>query len=172
LRQGSPGYDSIIPIEKGTIGTMLKENGYATSWFGKNHNTPSYQSSQAGPFQQWPNGMGFEYFWGFVGGDASQWQPNLFRNTTAIYPYQDNPDWNMETAMADEAIHYMKQLKEVAPGKPWLVYYRYRVPFKFTGKIDKLTFNLAAVTRTGSESKAEMGATMTAPEPDPIDETQ
>ena len=123
IATGFPGYDSIIPIEKGTIGTILKENGYATSWFGKDHNTPSYQSSQAGPFNQWPNGMGFDYFYGFVGGDASQWQPNLFRNTTAIYPFQGNPGWNLETAMADEAIQYMKQLKEIAPGKPWLVYY-------------------------------------------------
>ena len=118
IATGFPGYDSIIPIEKGTIGTILKENGYATSWFGKDHNTPSYQSSQAGPFDQWPNGMGFEYFYGFVGGDASQWQPNLFRNTTAIYPFQGNPGWNLETAMADEAIQYMKQLKEIAPDKP------------------------------------------------------
>lgn len=123
IATGYPGYDSIIPIEKGTIGTILKENGYATSWFGKNHNTPSYQSSQAGPFNQWPNGMGFEYFYGFVGGDASQWQPNLYRNTTAIYPFEGNPGWNLETAMADEAIGYIKQLKEIAPGKPWLVYY-------------------------------------------------
>ncbi len=123
IATGYPGYDSIIPIEKGTIGTILKENGYATSWFGKNHNTPSYQSSQAGPFNQWPNGMGFEYFYGFVGGDASQWQPNLYRNTTAIYPFEGNPSWNLETAMADEAIQYMKQLKEIAPDKPWLVYY-------------------------------------------------
>jgi arylsulfatase A-like enzyme len=123
IATGFPGYDSIIPIEKGTIGTILKGNGYATSWFGKDHNTPSYQSSQAGPFHQWPNGMGFDYFYGFVGGDASQWQPNLFRNTTAIYPFQGNPGWNLETAMADEAIHYVKQLKEIAPGKPWLVYY-------------------------------------------------
>ena len=120
---GFPGYNLIIPIEKGTIGTILRDNGYATSWFGKDHNTPSYQSSQAGPFNQWPNGMGFDYFYGFVGGDASQWQPNLFRNTTAIYPFQDNPGWNLETAMADEAIQYVKQLKEIAPGKPWLVYY-------------------------------------------------
>jgi len=120
---GFPGYDSIIPIEKGTIGTILKENGYATSWFGKDHNTPSYQSSQAGPFNQWPNGMGFDYFYGFVGGDASQWQPNLFRNTTAIYPFEGNPGWNLETAMADEAIQHIKQLKEIAPGKPWFVYY-------------------------------------------------
>src|SRR5271169_1459668 len=123
ISTGFPGYDSIIPIDKGTIGTILKANGYATSWFGKDHNTPSFQSSQAGPFEQWPNGMGFEYFYGFVGGDASQWQPNLFRNTTAIYPFQGNPDWNLETAMADEAIHYIKQLKEIAPGKPWFVYY-------------------------------------------------
>src|ERR1700754_4526170 len=54
IATGYPGYDSIIPIEKSPIGTTLKENGYATSWFGKNHNTPSYQSSQAGPFNQWP----------------------------------------------------------------------------------------------------------------------
>jgi len=123
IATGFPGYDSIIPIEKGTIGTILKENGYATSWFGKNHNTPFYQSSQAGPFNQWPNGMGFEYFYGFVGGDASQWQPNLFRNTTAIYPFLGNPSWNLETAMADEAIQHIKQLKEIAPDKPFFVYY-------------------------------------------------
>ena len=123
IATGFPGYNSIIPIEKGTIGTILKENGYATSWFGKDHNTPSYQSSQAGPFDQWPNGMGFDYFYGFVGGDASQWQPNLFRNTTAIYPFQGNPGWNLTTAMADEAIQYMKQLKEIAPDKPFFVYY-------------------------------------------------
>jgi arylsulfatase len=120
---GFPGYDSIIPLEKGTIGKILKDNGYATSWFGKDHNTPSYQSSQAGPFDQWPNGMGFDYFYGFVGGDASQWQPNLYRNTTAIYPFEGNPGWNLETAMADDAIQHIKELKEVAPGKPWFVYY-------------------------------------------------
>ena len=123
IATGFPGYDSIIPVDKGTIGTILKENGYATSWFGKDHNTPSYQSSQAGPFNQWPNGMGFEYFYGFVGGDASQWQPNLYRNTTAIYPFEGNPGWNLTTAMADEAIQYMKQLKEIAPDKPFFVYY-------------------------------------------------
>ena len=123
IATGFPGYDSIIPIEKGTIGTILKGNGYATSWFGKDHNTPFFANSQAGPFEQWPNGMGFEYFYGFVGGDASQWEPNLFRNTTPIYPFQGNPGWNLTTAMADEAIQYMKQLKELAPEKPFFVYY-------------------------------------------------
>jgi arylsulfatase len=125
IATGFPGYDSIIPIDKGTIGTVLRENGYATSWFGKDHNTPFFANSQAGPFNQWPNGMGFEYFYGFVGGDASQWQPNLFRNTTPIYPFQGKPigAWNLETAMADEAVQYIKQTNELAPGKPFFVYY-------------------------------------------------
>jgi arylsulfatase len=123
IATGFPGYDSVIRKENGTIGAILKGNGYATSWFGKDHNTPFYQATQAGPFDQWPNGMGFEYFYGFVGGDASQWQPNLYRNTTAIYPFEGKPGWNLTTAMADEAIQYMKQLKEIAPEKPFLVYY-------------------------------------------------
>src|ERR1700742_2913706 len=121
IATGFPGYDSVIRKENGTIGAILKEHGYATSWFGKNHNTPTYQSTKFGPFDQWPGGMGFEYFYGFVGGDASQWQPNLYRNTTAIYPFLNNPTWNLETAMADDAIQYMKQLKELAPEKPFFV---------------------------------------------------
>ncbi len=123
IATGFPGYDSVIRKENGTIGAILRDNGYATSWFGKNHNTPFYQATQAGPFDQWPTGMGFEYFYGFVGGDASQWQPNLYRNTTAIYPFEGKPGWNLTTAMADEAIQYMKQIKAVAPEKPFLVYY-------------------------------------------------
>ncbi len=120
---GFPGYDSVIRKECGTIGRILKDNGYATAWFGKDHNTPFYQASQAGPFDQWPVGMGFDYFYGFVGGDTSQWQPDLFRNTTPIYPFEGTPGWNLTTAMADDAIAYMKQISEVAPDKPFFVYY-------------------------------------------------
>jgi arylsulfatase len=120
---GYPGYDSIIEKDTATIGEILRDNGYATSWFGKDHNTPAFQASQAGPFHQWPIGMGFEYFYGFVGGDTSQWQPNLFRNTTAIYPYVGKPGWNLTTAMADDAIAHMKMLHEVDPAKPFLVHY-------------------------------------------------
>ncbi len=123
IATGFPGYNSVIRKENGTVGTILRDNGYATSWFGKNHNTPFYQSTQAGPFDQWPNGMGFDYFYGFVGGDASQWQPNLYRNTTAIFPFEGKPGWNLTTAMADEAIQYMKEIKDVAPEKPFFVYY-------------------------------------------------
>jgi arylsulfatase len=120
---GFPGYDSIITKDKATIGTILRDNGYATAWFGKDHNTPAFEASQAGPFDQWPIGMGFEYFYGFVGGDTNQWQPNLFRNTTAIYPYVGNPKWNLITAMADDAIQWMNQLNDIAPDKPFLLYY-------------------------------------------------
>ena len=120
---GFPGYNSVIPKDVASIGEILKQNGYGTSWFGKNHNTPSFVASQAGPFDQWPIGMGFEYFYGFVGGDTSQWQPNLFRNTTAIYPYQGKPGWNLTTAMADDAIGWMNQLNQIAPSKPFFCYY-------------------------------------------------
>ena len=120
---GFPGYNSIIPKDKVTVGRILKENGYSTSWFGKNHNTPSFAASQAGPFDQWPVGMGFDYFYGFNGGDANQWQPNLFRNTSEIYPYVGKPGWNLTTAMADDAIEYMKRLNAVSPEQPFLVYY-------------------------------------------------
>ncbi|MFO0878946.1 MAG: sulfatase-like hydrolase/transferase [Gemmataceae bacterium] len=119
LSTGYPGYNSIIPRNKATIGRILRDNGYGTSWFGKNHNTPEFVASQAGPFDQWPVGLGFEYFYGFVGGDASQWQPNLFRNTTPIAPYLGKPGWNLTTAMADDAIEWLNQVNSVAPDKPF-----------------------------------------------------
>ncbi|HUJ78684.1 MAG TPA: arylsulfatase [Nitrospiria bacterium] len=122
---GFPGYNSIIPKDKATIGRILLENGYATSWFGKDHNTPAFEASQAGPFDQWPTGMGFEYFYGFVGGDANQWEPNLFRNTTQIYPFLGKPPgtWNLVTAMADDAIDWVTRLNQIDPSKPFFVYY-------------------------------------------------
>jgi arylsulfatase A-like enzyme len=122
---GFPGYDSIIPENKATIGRILKDHGYRTSWFGKDHNTPAFQASQLGPFDQWPIGMGFEYFYGFIGGDTNQWEPNLFRNTTQIYPFQGKPagTWNLVTAMADDAIAYMKRIDALDPSQPFFVYY-------------------------------------------------
>ncbi len=119
---GYPGYDSVITKDKATIGRILTDNGYHTAWFGKNHNTPEYQSSQAGPFDQWPTGMGFEYFYGFMGGDTNQWEPgNLFRNTTAIYPYIGKPGWNLMTAMADDAIDYMNRINTLSPDQPFFI---------------------------------------------------
>ena len=120
---GYPGYNSFIERNTATIGRILKDNGYRTSWFGKDHNVPAFQASQAGPFDQWPVGMGFEYFYGFIGGDSSQWQPNLFRNTSPIYPYVGKDGWNLTTAQADDAIDHMKRIDAVAPDEPFFVYY-------------------------------------------------
>jgi arylsulfatase A-like enzyme len=122
---GFPGYDSIIGKDSATIGRILRDNGYATSWFGKDHNTPTYQASQVGPFTQWPIGMGFDYFYGFVGGDANQWGPNLFRNTTQIYPFEGKPPgtWNLVTAMADDAIDWMYRIHQTDPDQPVFLYY-------------------------------------------------
>jgi arylsulfatase A-like enzyme len=120
---GYPGYNSIIDRDKTTIGRLLKDNGYATAWFGKDHNVPAFQASQAGPFDQWPTGMGFEYFYGFIGGDANQWQPNLFRNTTQIYPFAGKPEWNLITGMADDAIDYISRMHQIQPSKPIFIKY-------------------------------------------------
>ena len=122
---GFPGYNSIIGRDKATIGRMLVDNGYATAWFGKDHNVPAFAASQAGPFDQWPSGMGFEYFYGFIGGDANQWQPNLFRNTTQIFPFQGKApgSWNLITAMADDAIDYMTRMHQIQPDKPIFIKY-------------------------------------------------
>src|SRR4249919_3966712 len=94
---GYPGYDSIITKDKATIGQILKDNGYRTSWFGKDHNTPFYQATPTGPFDQWPTGMGFEYFYGFMGGETDQWKPWLFRDHTQIFPWIGKPDYNLTT---------------------------------------------------------------------------
>jgi arylsulfatase A-like enzyme len=120
---GFPGYNSILPKDTATIGRVLLENGYRTSWFGKDHNTPAFQTSQAGPFDQWPTGMGFEYFFGFIGGDSSQWTPLLFRNTTQISPFVGNPKWNLITGMADDAIDWLNSLNSIDPQMPFLLYY-------------------------------------------------
>ncbi len=124
LSTGYPGYDSIIGPESATVGEILKENGYATSWFGKDHNTPAFTySTTAGPFDQWPVGMGFQYFYGFLGGETDQWRPYLFRNTEMVTPWVGHPGYNLITDMADDAIRYLRDLNASAPDKPFFLYY-------------------------------------------------
>ena len=118
LSTGYPGYNSVMGPENGTIG-----NGYATSWFGKDHNTPDYTMSLAGPFDQWPSGMGFDYFYGFLGGETDQWTPYLFQDHTQIFPWINHPGYNLITDMADQAINRLKAQQAADPGQPWLMYY-------------------------------------------------
>jgi len=125
MATGYPGYNSLIPKSSGSIGEGLRENGYNTSWYGKMHNVPDWMSSQAGPFDLWPSGLGFEYFYGFLGGDTDQWHPALFENTRPIEPgpYLGNPNYILDHDLADKAISWVRMQHAVAPKKPWFMYY-------------------------------------------------
>src|SRR5271154_5077101 len=124
LSTGYPGYDSVIGPESATVAEILKENGYATSWFGKDHNVPGFQySTTAGPFEQWPVGLGFQYFYGFLGGETDQWEPYLFRDHTQVFPWVGKKDYNLTTDLADDAITYLRDLNAAAPDKPFFLYY-------------------------------------------------
>jgi arylsulfatase A-like enzyme len=108
LATGFPGYNSLMSKSNGTFAEILKQNGYNTSWYGKNHNVPDWQSSQAGPFDLWPTGLGFEYFYGFIGGDTSQWNPALFEGTKPIEPPHDAKDYFFDKDMADHTIDWIR----------------------------------------------------------------
>lgn len=121
---GFPSYNNMIPKSTATMGTVLRDNGYSTSWFGKNHNTPDWESSIAGPFDRWPTGMGFDYFYGFIGGETHQYYPVIFENTKPVEP-KTSPEqgYHFMTDMTDRAIEWMKYSKSVAPQKPLLLYF-------------------------------------------------
>jgi len=123
LGTGYPGYNSLMPKSAGTFAEVLKQNGYNTAWYGKNHNVPDWHTSQTGPFDLWPTGLGFEYFYGFLGGDANQWAPALFENTLPLEPPHDRKDYHFDEDMANHAIARIRMLSAVAPQKPWLQYY-------------------------------------------------
>ena len=120
---GFPGYDSLMGKDTATIAEMLRQHGWNTAWFGKNHNVPDWQTSQAGPFDRWPTGLGFDKFYGFVGAETSQWRPAVFDGTKPIEPYLGKPDYNFDYDMADQAIEWMRNQKAVAPDKPFFLYY-------------------------------------------------
>jgi arylsulfatase len=122
---GFPGYNSLMPKSSGTVGEILKQNGYNTAWFGKNHNVPDWQTSQAGPFDLWPTGLGFEYFYGFIGGDTDQWHSAIFEGTKPIEAEEQsgpNPK-HFDELMANKAIDWIRQQHSLAPDKPFFVYY-------------------------------------------------
>ncbi len=120
---GFPGYDSVMQKDTASVAEILKQKGWNTAWFGKNHNVPDWQSSQAGPFDLWPTGLGFEYFYGFIGGDTSQWRPAVTEGTRPIEPYVGKKDYNFDDDIADQAIRWIRNQKTVAPDRPFFVYY-------------------------------------------------
>ena len=123
MATGYPGYNSLVPKACASIGEILKDNGWNTGWWGKMHNVPDWKSSTSGPFDLWPNGLGFEYFYGFIGGDNHQWRPALYQNTNPIEPYIGNPDYILDKDLADNAIAYIGKHNSISPKRPFFVYY-------------------------------------------------
>jgi arylsulfatase A-like enzyme len=120
---GFPGYNTLMPKSTATIGEVLKQNGYNTSWFGKNHNVPDWHTSQAGPFDLWPLGLGFEYFYGFIGGDSNQWQPSLIEGNRPVELSHDDPSYHLDRDLADKAINWVRLQHAMAPSRPFFLYY-------------------------------------------------
>jgi arylsulfatase A-like enzyme len=123
MATGYPGYDSLVGKDTAGFGEILRQNGWNTAWFGKDHNVPDWETSQAGPFDRWPTGLGFEKFYGFIGGDMNQWRALVFDGTTPIEPYVGKPDYNLDYDLAGKAIDYIGMQHAVAPNKPFFVYY-------------------------------------------------
>ena len=121
---GYPGYTGIIPKSCGLVSETLRDNGYATGMFGKWHNTPEPQISPAGPFDCWPTGLGFEYFYGFNQGETHQYYPVLYRNTTAVaQPKSPEQGYQFTEDMTDEAIAWTRNVRAADRDKPWFVYF-------------------------------------------------
>ena len=118
---GYDGYTGIIPRNAGTIAEVLRQNGYMTAWIGKNHNTPTWEASAAGPFDHWANGLGFDYFYGFNAGDANHWNPVLFENRNLAAASTD-PNYYLTTDLADHAIAWVRKVKTISPDRPFFLY--------------------------------------------------
>ena len=123
IAYGFPGYDGVIPRSAATIAEILRLNGYSTAMFGKAHVTPMWEMSPAGPFDRWPTGLGFERFYGFLGGEASQWEPALYDQTTPVEPHVGRDDYHLTEDLVEKAIQWMRQQKVSAPDKPFFLYF-------------------------------------------------
>ena len=124
MATSAPGNNSIRPKDKAPIAETLKLNGYSTAQFGKCHEVPVWEVSPAGPFHQWPTGSGFEYFYGFVGGEANQYYPGLYEGTTAVEPPKSPEEgYTLTEDLADRAITWVRQQKALMPDKPFFMYF-------------------------------------------------
>ncbi|RUU44600.1 arylsulfatase [Mesorhizobium sp. M6A.T.Ce.TU.002.03.1.1] len=147
---GSPGYSSVLPNTMAPVAKTLKLNGYATAQFGKCHEVPVWETSPAGPFTAWPTGGGgFEYFYGFIGGEAHQWYPSLYEGTMPV-EVKKTPEegYHFMEDMTDKAIGWIGQQSALMPDKPFFIYFApgathapHHVPKewadKYKGKFDK-----------------------------------
>ncbi|MBS0355843.1 MAG: arylsulfatase [Proteobacteria bacterium] len=121
---GFPGYNSVWAKDTVSVAEVLRQNGYSTSAFGKWHNTPQWEITPAGPFEHWPTSLGFEFFYGFMGGADNQWEPRLYRNTTPVEP-KATPEqgYHLTADLADEATSWLRTHDAVYPDKPFFVWF-------------------------------------------------
>src|SRR6476469_7933088 len=125
LATSAPGYSSVLPKNKAPLPMSLKLNGYSRAQFGKCHEVPVWQTSPMGPFDQWPTGGGgFEYFYGFIGGETNQWDPAIYEGTTPIEP-EKTPEqgYHFTEDMTNKAIKWTQQQKALMPDKPFFMYF-------------------------------------------------
>ncbi len=121
-----PGYSSQIPKSAAMVSEILRQHGYSTAWFGKNHNVPDWETSMAGPYDRWPGLQGFDHFYGFIGGETSQWTPILYRDNQRVemeVPNGKEGHYTLNDSLADETIKYIFQQKSITPDRPFFVYY-------------------------------------------------
>lgn len=118
---GFPGYDGAIPRSAATLARVLGENGYSTAMFGKHHNVPLGEATTSGPFNHWPTGLGFDHFYGFIGGDADQWHPRLYRGTDMVNDTPP-PGETLDRLLVDDAVHWLHQQRAATPDRPFFVY--------------------------------------------------
>ncbi len=123
IATSAPGYSSILPKNKAPLPMTLKLNGYSTAQFGKCHEVPAWQTSPMGPFDQWPTGGGgFEYFYGFIGGETNQWDPAIYEGTTPIETPKTE-GYHFTEDMTDKAISWVRQQKALIGDKPFFMYF-------------------------------------------------
>lgn len=125
LASGAPGYSSVLPNSMSPLARTLVLNGYSTAQFGKCHEVPVWQTSPTGPFDAWPTGGGgFEYFYGFIGGEANQWYPSLYEGTTPV-ELKSTPEqgYHLLPDMTDKALKWIGQQQALTPDKPFFVYF-------------------------------------------------
>jgi arylsulfatase A-like enzyme len=125
IATSAPGYCSVLPKNKAPLPMTLKLNGYSTAQFGKCHEVPPWQTSPLGPFDQWPTGGGgFEYFYGFLGGETNQWDPAIYEGTTPVeQPKTAEEGYHFTEDMTDKAISWMRQQKALMGDKPFFMYF-------------------------------------------------
>src|SRR5512135_345523 len=124
MATGYPGYNGLIPFENGFLSEMLLEHGYSTYMVGKWHLIPSSQETAAGPYDRWPLGRGFERFYGFLGGDTSQWDPDLVYDNHQVEPPRTAEEgYHLTEDLTDRAIEFIADAKQVDPDKPFYLHF-------------------------------------------------